>query len=124
MNYRRCLKVIRECHKHRRQSLPGECHQLLELDSFPTPLKLMGFYSDFIVELVFIHELMKPKALYYMSEEEFCRHCFCHLLRLSVGRQGLVIPKQIKAAHNSNLLEYDGVGQEGEDGGRKDDKVV
>ena len=70
----------------------------------------MGFYSDFIVELVFIHELMKPKALYYMSEEEFCRHCFCHLLRLSVGRQGLVILKQIKAAHNS--MGSLGVGQD------------
>lgn len=77
----------------------------------PTPLKLMGFYSHFIAELVFFHELMKPKALYYMSEEEFCRHCFCHPLRL--GRQGLVRLKQIKAALNSNLLEDDGVGHEG-----------
>lgn len=46
-----------------------------------------------------------------MSEDEFCRHCFCHPLRL--GRQGLVRLKQIKAAPNSNLLEDDGVGQEG-----------
>lgn len=46
-----------------------------------------------------------------MSEDEFCRHCFCHPLRL--GRQGLVRLKKIKAAPNSNLLEDDGMGQEG-----------
>lgn len=106
MNYSKCLKVIGGCHKYRGHRLTGECRQLPESVSFPIPLILMVYYSDFTAELGFSvnHWNQKP----YISKEEFCRHWLHHLLRLREGRQGLVKPKQIKAAHKSNLLGCDG----------------